>query len=197
MLLQLGALPGFEKIFWFFALVGTIIFLIQALLVLVIGSDHSIHIGEHDTHGAHEHEGGLNLFTVRNMVVFFMMFGWFGIASVHGHQLTALRMTVATVLAFFGGTAMMVLVALMFLAMKRLTSSGNFELKQTIGCLGKVYIPINQTANDTGKIIITLNNRTVEAKAQSKAVAIGLNYQVGEAVEVVDVVGDVCLIKKA
>ena len=86
-------------------------------------------IGGHEMDaGGHDGEavGGFRFFTVRGIVAFFCIFGWTGFA------LCDTRLSVAAIvpISFFAGLIAMLLIGLMFFAVRRMQDSGKHPLQQ-------------------------------------------------------------------
>lgn len=156
-------ISGFEKMFWFLAIPATVVFLIQTVLTVVGASlDHTDADLNHDTMG----DGQFPIFTIRNLVVFFMMFGWMGIALIR--QFHA-GVTVVVLVSFAVGVAMMLIVSLMFWGIAKLTSSGNVIVDNAIiGFEAKVYLKIPAATAGNGKVTLVVQGVMKELAAYSK-----------------------------
>jgi len=202
----------FEKMYWFLAIPATILFLIMALLTFIglgeseladdldvdtdadadMGGD--VHADSHaGMHVAHDGTTGFfasfHLFTVRNFIVFFMMFGWSGIAMIRSNAHLPATIVVSMVI----GMVMMFLVSLMFYLVSKLVHSGNVSIRAAIGQCGDAYLAVPEKRSGTGKVNVIVEGKKIEYKAMTK----GKRISTGESVKVVGLVGsDILLVEK-
>ena len=153
-------LSNAHSVYWFFAVIGSAVFIIQFLLTLMglddggtdIDGDGDISFGEHADSGL----GDFHVFSVRSIVAFVMFFGWGGILWGHHGWLGFLG-------ALLLGCGMMVVTALILLAMMKMQQESNIGSKDIVGCSGIVYLRIPE--NEQGKVTVTVADRTREIKA--------------------------------
>ena len=129
-------------------------------------------------HGAHLHDSGLRLFTVRGMVAFFAVGGWGGIAALEMGAPGWLALTAALVL----GVAALLLVAVFFKWAISLQSNGTIDLNNAVGCTGEVYLTVPAENAGKGKVNVIIQQRYSEIDAVTKC-SRSLKY--GERVRVV------------
>lgn len=193
-----NVLTGFEKVFWFAAIPASGVFLIQLIMTL-IGAEthaHSFDNMHHDTPSdtVDDHDTGSHfaLLTFRNLIVFFMMFGWVGIALVHDKtDLTTFTKVVTIAVSIGVGLIMMVIVAFMLLGISKLVSSGNVNINESIvGLVGKVYLSI--PSKGTGKITIDVSGKTIELRATTLGDAI----PTGVSVKIVSIKDKILTVEK-
>lgn len=133
--------------------------------------DHSgVHDGDHDAHdGAHHdsahHISGLRIFTVRGIVAFFAVGGWLGI--VLGE--TSLPTVPVLLISLAGGTAALIIIALLLRWSLSLQDEGNLDLHNAIGKTAQVYIPIPADGASAGKVNLVLQERFVELPAITRS----------------------------
>lgn len=104
---------------------------------------------------------GFRFFTVRGIVAFFCIFGWTGAALFD----TGIQTMWIVLLSAAAGFFAMFVIGLIFYAVKKLQSSGNIQYSNAIGKKGNVYIPIPPNRLGRGKIMVTVQERLVEAEA--------------------------------
>ena len=75
--------PYFEKIFWVIAILFSLLFLLQFVLSF-IGGDGDTTIGDADASIDHDSGMGYQFLTLKNLIAFFSVFGWTGIAFIRG-----------------------------------------------------------------------------------------------------------------
>lgn len=182
-------LSGFEQVLWGFALIATSIFLVQTLLTL-IGMDGSDGL-EADFDGdleLEEGEGGIfQLFTWRNLVSFFTMFGWAGIAALdHGAS-----NLVAGIVGFVSGIAMAILNSLLFIGLAKLETNPTHKSSNAIGSIGSVYLSIPEKGK--GKVTVNVQGslKTLDATT------LGPDLKTGTRVKVVSTEGDGLVVEQA
>lgn len=130
-----------------------------------------------------EDVGGVSTFrllSVRSALAFGTLFSW-GAALYLGRDISYLR---AFVQAGLWGLAGMVVVALFFWALPRLTEEGTVDMTSAIGRTGTVYV--NIPSEGTGRVRILLGDRISYVRASSaleRAIAAGTPVRV---VRVVD-----------
>jgi len=189
----------FEKIFWYIAIPFTVLFFIQLVLTFT-------GMGGEDADGGVEGDGGegldsdgdgeageasgFRIFTVKNFITFFTVFGWSGI-TLHNAGAGEYLVLFGSLLIAGG---VMLLVALLFVSITRLAQSGTMDVNNAIGGTGEVYIPIPGGRSGRGKISITLQGSLREIDA----VTAGEALPRGTAVRVAEVAGNgVLLVEKA
>ncbi|HPG36043.1 MAG TPA: hypothetical protein PLW78_13520 [bacterium] len=170
-----NSLSGFLKVYWILAIPSSIMFLIQtALLIFGFDSDGDGSIGETDD------PSGLNLFSVRNVIIFVTVFSWCGITGTSSGWRTGITIAVSFVLA----TVVMLFVAWMFKKMSTMVESGNFDISKALGVTATIYLPIN--GGEKGKIQAKIDGRLVELDAVSESKEDIATGTIVEIVEVID-----------
>ena len=170
------------------ALFGGAVLVLQLVLGATGGHD-GAHDAAHASSMPHAHAGGaphahgegLSLFSVRSLTAAIAFFGAGGLATESLGGGNALALVVAVLLAF----AAMLGVAWTMRAMTRLEDDGTIAIAGAIGTIGIVYLTIPGARSGSGKIHLTLQNRTVELQAVTPEAML----PTGTAVLVVDVVG--------
>ena len=142
-----------EIFFWFCALSGTGLFLIQFMLNL-LGSD-----AETDDHPLY----GFKWISRQGVTAFLTLFGWVGLAGIKELELSLL---LTTIMASVAGAAAMFVTGLIFYFSKKLHSTGNvFKLEEAIGKEAAVYQRIPK--DGVGKISLALQEMSYEIDAVS------------------------------
>lgn len=155
MLVQL--LSYIDTFFWFFAIAGTLLFLLRFLLMFV---------GFGETEGfGHDHhaDADFKMLSIHSMTGFFMIFGWTGLAALHQFHLPV---EWASLVAFGCGLFCLFVLRQLFRGAHKLVSRGrclNFD--DAVGKCGHVYQRI--PAKGTGKIIVTYGGFQHEMEAIS------------------------------
>ncbi len=107
------ALTSFEKIFWYIAVPFSLIFIIQ-LVLTIAGLDGR----KNNTSSAMENAPknktiltiGRSFFSLRNIIMFLMIFGWMGVIAYNIGMTQAISFLIALASGFFA----MILVAFLF-----------------------------------------------------------------------------------
>jgi hypothetical protein len=150
----LRELSGTDFFFWFCALAGSGMFVIQTLLSFVIGTDHET---------GSEDGSDVKWLSKQAIAGFLMMFGWTALTCQHELSLS----NVVTILISFSmGVITIFITGALFKAARKLHSTGAvFRLEEAIGKEAVVYHRIPK--DGVGKISISLNNLTREIDAVS------------------------------
>jgi hypothetical protein len=152
-------LKGFELILWCIALFFSLLFLIQTVISFFIGGDD----GDIDAMGDDGHGDGTQFFTIRNMIVFFTMFGWSGLAAYKAGLPNAL----VTVIALASGLLMVYLLYFIMTRASKLRQSGTLQTKNAISQIGETYLRIPAQRNGIGKVQVQVQGRLVELDAMT------------------------------
>ena len=160
------------KILWGITITATLIFLIQTIMTFIgadAGGDFDFDASvdaDIDMGGADAAVGtdGMNLYTFRNFVNFFLGFGWTAVMLHDKINSTA----VLLLLSIIVGVLLVALVMYMFKWLYGMQQSGNIDVyKSAVGCHGTVYLTIPGERKGEGKVQITINNSVREYNAQT------------------------------
>ncbi len=151
--------PIFEKIFWVIAILFSALFLVQAIMSFTGDGDSAE--GDADASVSHDDGIGYQFFTIKNLVAFFTVFGWTGIAFIKGGMSKGLTIG-AAVLA---GTLMVAIMAFLFRSMSRLKHSGTLEISNALNKIGETYLFIPAQRNGYGKVHIKVQGSLQELQA--------------------------------
>jgi hypothetical protein len=163
-----------ETIYLYCAIAGGTLLVCQFLLGLLgfgdhhdAGGDHDFHDPSgHDTHGHESHEGQHSWFvgvlTFRSVVAALTFFGLAGLSSSVNLQLEPAQ---TSAVALAGGAAALFAVAYLMRTLHRLKSDGTIHIERALGASGTVYVAIPGQKAGVGKVMLRLQNRTVEYQA--------------------------------
>lgn len=200
------ALTGLQKLFVIIGGVGTLIFLIQFVLMLVGGdgdadasgaevdmatdmSDGDFDFTGTDLDDVHvDSDVGFQLLSIQGLSVFFMMFGLVGLAFSRGGGYGA---AISLLAGFVVGLIFMYIVAKMFAFFKTLQNSGTISLKNAIGQEGRVYLSIK--SDEPGQIEVVVQGHLSIYSARSKH---NEEIPTDSRVRVVDVLNDEMIVEK-
>ena len=164
------------------AILGGGILIVQ-LLLGVLGIVHDGIDVQHDAHDGHAESAaeGLNLLSVRALSA---GIGFFGVGGLMGLA-TPLGLFAAIPLGIVLGLAAMIGTALITRWMLTMEDDGSVSIHGAVGITGTVYLAIPGERKGVGKVLLTLQNRTVEYQAVTSQGAL----PTGASILVVDVVG--------
>jgi hypothetical protein len=156
-----SSLEWFVKIFWIVALVGSVFFLIM-LVTTFIGGDVDM---DSDIGGAEVDfdidGGGFHFFTIKNLVAFFTIFGWSGIAAIDAD----LSKGMVIFVAMMSGLLMMLVMATLFFLISKLNDSGTLITKNAVGAIGDVYLTVGNKRSRIGKVNVRIQGALRELEA--------------------------------
>jgi len=167
-----GSLSPVEHVYWIIAIAASTLLAVQLVIACLsgfefhvgsMGSDLGSHGGDA---GGHHGDVGMphfQLLTIRNVVAFFALFGWTGLAF--NHQGLPLWLTIF--LSSICGLIMMVITAALFYGMSRLQSDGNVNYNSAKGLLATAYLRIPPVGQGAGQIRVVLQGKIIEMEAVS------------------------------
>lgn len=177
------------KILWGITLASSLVFIIETIMTF-IGADtgdtgldgvDTDFDGPDNAMDGVDGTSGMNLYTFRNFVNFFLGFGWTSVLLYEQIASKALLFT----LAFLVGVVLVAIVMYLFKWLSTMQQSGNINVwKSAVGCHGKVYLTIPGERAGVGKVQITINNAVREYDALTD----GETLRTGAAVKVVEVI---------
>ena len=152
-------LPSFLKTYWIITGASTLMFLF-VLISTIIGAD-TDDIGDIDTEVDADTGAGFQFFTFKNLVAFFTIFGWSGIASIDAGNSNAITIIISLVC----GLAMMFVMAALFYYISKLTSSGTLKMQNALNSIGEVYLTVGANRSKIGKVQIKVQGSLRELDA--------------------------------
>lgn len=175
------ALNGLEKIYWALAIPSTLLFLIQLVTTFLVG-DFDSDVPDADLEVECDGGIGFQFFTFKNMVAFFMLFSWTGIACLD----SGYSMLTTIIVSLLSGIAMMTVMATLFYYLSKLHQSGTLKIDRAVGKIGETYLRIPSKRGGFGKIQLTLQGSVHEFDAltdQEEDIPTGTIIQI---IEVID-----------
>lgn len=188
-LLGLGDITGVDILFAAMAIIGTFLFLIYFILVLIGGAaDGALEFAGVDADFDLGAEGIFHMLTLQGILSFIMMFGIFGLAVSQNGGDAIIAIIVATASGIFS----MWIIGKVFQLMKSLEVDGTVKHSLAIGAQGKVYMEIR--AGETGQVQVEFQNamRTCDAVLEDESE----HLKSGKFVEVVNAIGETLVVKK-
>jgi hypothetical protein len=152
-------LSAFQKTYWVITGISTLMFLV-VLISTFIGAD-ADDIGDVDAEIDADTGAGFQFFTFKNVVAFFAIFGWSGIASIDAGY--SIPVTILNSLAC--GLAMMSVMAAMFYYISKLTSSGTLQMENAVNSIGEVYLTVGANRSKIGKVQVKVQGALRELEA--------------------------------
>ena len=159
-----AALGTFEKVYWTISLISSVLFVILMIMTLLGGEVDDL--GDVDAEMDADTGVGFQFLSFKNLMGFFTIFGWTGIACLNEGYSTL----VTVVVSVFCGLLMMFAMASLFYYLSRLTSSGSLKMKNALNKIGEVYLTIGANRSSIGKIQIKVQGglRELEALTDEK-----------------------------
>lgn len=153
-----SSLEWFDKIFWVIAIIASLLFIIMLLVTFIGGS---IEVDADMDGDIDMDSGGFHFFTIKNLIAFFTIFGWVGIACIDADLSKAATITIS----FISGISMMFIMAGLFFAMTKLNDSGTLKIKNAVGAIGEVYMTVGAERRTIGKVNVRIQGALRELEA--------------------------------
>ncbi len=154
-------LATFEKVYWIVAIISSAIFIILLIMTLFGGDVDDI--GDVDTEIDGDSGIGFQFLSFKNLMGFFSIFGWSGIACIE----EGLSIGVTIIISVVCGLLMMLAMATLFYYLSKLTSSGTLKMKNALNAIGEVYLTIGANRSTMGKVQITIQGGLRELEAMT------------------------------
>ncbi|MBO4907024.1 MAG: NfeD family protein [Bacteroidaceae bacterium] len=193
------------RLLWACAIVASVIFIIQNVLMLIglgeMDSDADFDVstdasGDIDVDAAHAdgHDGTLgsagifSLFTLRNFINFFLGFGWGGISLSNTIESRGWLIVASVICGLFFVLVFMVMLRLIL----RLETNGVFRIQDCVGQTASVYLRIPANHAGAGKVQVSAGGSVHELAAYTDGDALPSGTRV-KVVAVID--GDTLLVE--
>ena len=174
-----------SKVYWLVAIIGSLIF--SVVMIMAFTGGDADEIGDIDTDIDADAGAGFQFITFKNLVGFFTIFGWSGIACIDAGLSTPLTI----VISIFSGLMMMVIMASLFFFISKLTDSGTLNYKNAIDAVGEVYLTIGADRSKMGKVTVNVQGSMRELDALTDSLT---ELKSGTIIKVVDVTANGILI---
>lgn len=178
-----------DQIYWIITIPSTLIF-IFLLISTIIGSDVDADVEtDIDRDIADGDSIPFQFISLKNVVAFFTMFGWSGLGFLNA----GVSAWLVILLSVLCGLLMMLAMASLFYFMSKLTDNGTLSMKNAIGHLGEVYLPIPGKRGGIGKVQLTVQSslRTLDAITDDPD-----DIATSSIIEVMDVIDEQILLVK-
>jgi hypothetical protein len=174
-------LSSAHQVFWFIAIIFSVLFFIQFILVLIgLDSDSGDGFDTDGDAGSFEHE--FSALSIRSIIAFFTFFGWTGVLAMGNH----LSVLLSVILASLAGLSAMFIVAYLIYKFAQLEQSGTLNLYHALDQPGQVYLTIPAHRDGQGKVHLMIDGKVREMDA----VTDGDLLKTGLPVKVVDILED-------
>jgi len=173
-----SSLEFLTKIYWLVAIIGSIIFTVVMIMAFVGGDADDIDA---------DVEAGFQFISFKNLIGFFTIFGWSGIACIDAGLSTPLTIIISVI----SGLLMMVIMATLFFFISKLTDSGTLNYKNALGAIGEVYLTVGADRSKIGKVTIRVQGSMRELDALTDSLS---ELKTGTIIKVVDVTSNGILI---
>lgn len=171
-----------EKIFFAFAVVFTIVFIIQAILAFVGIGEYEMDAPESGGMLDTNHDSdGFPILSFRNFVIFFMIFGWSGLVGVKMN----FPKPITILFAFTMGILMMFIVGYIYYLFFKMTNERVDDINYAIDQTGEVYIRIPGNKTGKGKVQLVVQGAVRELDAITDNEN---ELKTGELVKVIEVI---------
>jgi len=150
-----------EQTYWIIALIGSAVFLVIFMLTFIGGIGDTDMEADANDFEADDGGVGFQFFTFKGIIAFFTIFGWSGVVSID-NELSA---TATLIISIIAGFIMMVLTSSLFYWMHKLAESGTLKMKNAVGVIGEVYLPIGAKRSKMGKVQIKVQGSLRELEA--------------------------------
>lgn len=166
------------KLYWSVALVGSLIFII-VMAMAFLGGD-ADDVGDLDTDMDADIGAGFQFISFKNLVGFFTIFGWSGIACIDA----GLGTMPTVIISIVSGLTMMLIMASLFYFIYKLSDSGTLNYNNAIDAVGEVYLTIGADRSKIGKVTINVQGTMRELDALTDSLT---ELKSGSIIKVVDV----------
>lgn len=155
-----AALTSFEKIYWIVAISASIVLLVLMAMTF-LGGDVDDLSGDVDVDIDGDTGIDFQFLSFKNLMGFFTIFGWVGIACLESGYSKAIIIVVSVVC----GLLMMLAMASLFYYLSKMQSSGTLKLKNALNQIGEVYLTIGAKRSTIGKVSINVQGTLRELDA--------------------------------
>ncbi len=168
------------KFYWAVAVPFTVFFVLQ-LVLSFFGAETPDDLPDAEIEA--DHGIGFQFFTLKNMVGFFTIFGWTGIACIE----SGLSLVATILVSVASGTAMMGIMAGLFYLLMKANADRTMRIENAIGQVGEVYLTIQSKRGAMGKVQVKVSGslRTLDALTDDEH-----DIQTGKMVTVASIVND-------
>lgn len=184
-------LDMFDKALWAITIISSALFVVQLLISIAGGdTDDGSAVGSAEEYVGDDSGIGHQFFTIKNLIAFFTMFGWVGIAAHSG----GMSKGVTVIIAVLAGLAMVMIMVFLLRNVNKLKHSGTMQIKNALNQVCETYLFIPAKRNGLGKVHIRIQGSLHELDAMTDDEA---QIPTGKIVKVTGIVNDQILLVTA
>jgi len=131
------------------------------LVLSFIAGDGDSSLGDADEYISGDEGMGHQFFTIKNLIAFFTIFGWTGIACLKG----GMSKGIAIAIAVLAGSLVVIIMAFLFKSMSKLKQSGTLQIKNAVGLIAETYLFIPPKRGGFGKVHVKVQGSLHELQA--------------------------------
>ncbi|MCA0131437.1 hypothetical protein [Winogradskyella alexanderae] len=173
------------QIYWAVAIIGSLVFIVVMIMAFTGGDADDV--GDFDADFDGDVGAGFQFISFKNLVAFFTIFGWSGIACMDAGLSKPITITISVV----SGLLMMLIMASLFYFISKLSDSGTLKYKNAIDAVGEVYLTIGADRSKMGKVSVKVQGSIRELDALTDSLT---ELKSGTIIKVVDVTSNGILI---
>lgn len=185
-----------DKVFFYIAIVASVILIIQIVMMLFSFAGGEVDAGsgadmdiDGDIDGdADLSDGGLSFFTVKTVTAFFTIGGWAGFAASTGMESVWLPILISVL----AGTAAFFIMGFTMKGLYKMQCSGNLVRNNLVGKTATVYVSIPENRKGKGKITLVAQ----ESFSEFDAVTENERLETGTSVTIVSYEEDCMVVEK-
>ncbi|WP_400076121.1 hypothetical protein [Winogradskyella sp. R77965] len=174
-----------SKVYWLVAIIGSVIFTV--VMIMAFAGGDADDIGDVDGDFDGDVGAGFQFISFKNLVGFFTIFGWSGIACIDAGLSKPLTIIISVVCGLF----MMLIMATLFYFISKLADSGTLNYKNALDAVGEVYLTIGADRSKMGKVSVNVQGTMRELDALTDSLN---ELKSGTIIKVVDVTSNGILI---
>ena len=154
-----STLEWFPKIYWAIAIIASLNFIVSIVMSLIGGDADELSDVDAEIDG--DTGIGFQFITYKNLVGFFTIFGWSGIACID----EGFSKPTTIIISLICGLIMMAIMAAMFYYMRKLSDSGTLDYKNALDQIGEVYLTVGANRSKIGKAHVRIQGSLRELEA--------------------------------
>lgn len=164
-----------EIVYWVVALIGTVAFCIQTIMLFAgFDTDADFSGGDVDFDA-----DGIQLVSIKTVVCFLLGFGWTGALVYPALE----SKTIVALIAVGVGVAFMLLIAFLLKQVLKLSRDNTFDTEHVVGATAEVYLRI-PGGNESGKVMVSHYGSLHELLAfADEEIATGERVKITEAID--------------
>lgn len=154
-----STLEWFPKIYWAITIIASLNFIVSIVMSLIGGDADELSDVDAEIDG--DTGIGFQFITYKNLVGFFTIFGWSGIACID----EGFSKPTTIIISLICGLIMMAIMAAMFYYMRKLSDSGTLDYKNALDQIGEVYLTVGANRSKIGKAHVRIQGALRELEA--------------------------------